>query len=240
MALTPEMRGQQDGGWNTAVEAIHAYEQFSKLLETIDAADIVRVRVILAFYQHMAECSGFYEVPKKMLLTIEGKGNNITPFHKLVRRHRKTGQAIAPNANAIMKDLMGHSYALGLRELSEVFEEAFDWDMRNAIAHADYMLASEGMRLRKRNGGQVRVIQWEEFDALISRGVNLFSFIRQIIEEYVKSYHPPKTVKSRLDGREPIADYTLYYDPSNGAFGFISGKEPPKGYNKDAVEAKQQ
>ena len=209
MALMPEMRGAQDGGWNTAEEAVHAYEQFSKLLETIAADDIVRIRVVLAFYQHMAECSGFYEMPKKMLLTIEGKGNNITPFQKLIKRHRKTGQAIAPNANAIMKNLMGHSYALGLRELSEVFEQAFDWDVRNAIAHADYTLASEGMRLRKRNGGQVRVIPWEEFDALISRGLNLFSFIRQIVEEYVHSYSPPKTIKSRLDGREPITDYTL-------------------------------
>ena len=88
MALMPEMRGMQDGGWNTAEEAVHAYEQFSKLLEKLSHDDVVRIRVVLAFYQHVAECSGFYEIPKKMLLTIEGKGNNFLPFQKIVKRQK--------------------------------------------------------------------------------------------------------------------------------------------------------
>jgi hypothetical protein len=43
-----------------------------------------------------------------------------------------------------MKDLMGHSWLLGFYELSQVFDEAFDYDVRNAIAHANYTLAPEG------------------------------------------------------------------------------------------------
>jgi hypothetical protein len=53
-----------------------------------------------------------------------------------------------------MKDLMGHAYELGLHDLSEVFRETFDSDMRNAIAHADYIIAQDGLRIRKHNGGQ--------------------------------------------------------------------------------------
>jgi hypothetical protein len=229
MALMPEMRGLQDAGWNTAEEAVHAYDQYSALLEKLGKKDIVRLRVILAFYLHAAECSGFYEIPKKMLLTTEGKGNNFMPFHKLVKKHRKTGQAIAPNANTIMKELMGHSWLAGFRELSEVFENTFDPDVRNAIAHADYTLASNGMRLRKRNGGQVRIVPWEEFDALISKGINLFSIIRRLTSEYVQTYHPPKTIQSRMNEHEPVTDFTIYYDPKPRAFGFTTGKEPPKG-----------
>lgn len=130
IGLIPEMRGMQDGGWNTAEEAVDAYSQYGALLDKLAPDDVVRVRVLLALYLHVAECSGFYEVPKKMLLTTEGKGNTYLPFQKLVKRHRKTGQAIAPNANAIMKDLMGHSWLLGFHELSQVFEEAFDADVR--------------------------------------------------------------------------------------------------------------
>jgi hypothetical protein len=53
-----------------------------------------------------------------------------------------------------MKDLMGHAFTLGFRELSEVFEDAFDVGVRNAIAHADCIIAPEGLRLRRRNSGQ--------------------------------------------------------------------------------------
>ena len=170
MALMPEFRGAQDAGWNTAEEAVQAYDQYTALVKSLSKDEIARVRVILAFYMHVAEGSGFYEMPKKMLLTVQGRGNNIYPFRSLVKRHEKTGRAIAPNANRIMKDLMGHAYEVGLEELAEVFKEAFDPDVRNAIAHADYVLAEEGMRLRKRNGGQPRVITWDEFDPLICRG----------------------------------------------------------------------
>jgi hypothetical protein len=222
MALMPEVRGMQDGGWNTAEEAVSAYGQYSALLDRLAQDDVVRVRVLLAFYLHTSECSGFYEVPKKMLLTIEGKGNNYLPFQKLVKKHRKTGQAIAPNANAIMKDLIGHSWLLGYHDLSNVFEEAFDSDVRNAIAHADYTIAKDGFRLRKRNGGQVRVIPWDEFGPLMDKGINVFSIIRRISEEYVQSYDPPKTVRGRLSGLEPLTDYIIRYNPTAQTFGFTT------------------
>jgi hypothetical protein len=232
MALMPEMRGMQDGGWNTAEEAVHAHDQYHELLGKLGQQEIVRLRVILSLYLHATECSGLYEVPKKMLLTTEGKGNNFLPFRKLVKKNRKTGQAIAPNANSIMKDLMGHAWLLGFHELSDVFKEAFDGDVRNAIAHADYTLAPEGMRLRKRNGGQVRVILWDEFDAVMARGINLFTVVRELAAEYMRSYHPPKTIKSRLSDNEPLTDFTIYFGPVSGVFGLTTGTEPPKGYNE--------
>jgi hypothetical protein len=236
MALMPEFRGCQDGGWSTAEDAVRAYDQLSTLINAMGKDDPARVRVILAFYLHLAEGAGFYEIPKKMLLTVEGKGNNMWPFQKLVKRHRQTGQAIAPNANTIMKDLMGHAWLLGFIELSEVFRDAFDPDIRNAVAHADYILATDGMRLRKRNGGYPRTIAWDEFDPLIVRGLNLFSIIRQITDHYIQSYSPPKTIQSRLAAPEPITDFTLYYDPSTGAFGWITGRSPPAGYGQGELQ----
>jgi hypothetical protein len=226
LALMPEIRGLQDAGWNTAEEAVRAYDEFTKHIESMETKELVRVRIILALYMHVSEGAGFYEIPKKMLLTVEGKGNNILPFRSLVKRHRKTGEAIAPNANTIMKDLMGHAWLLGFSDLAEVFRDAFDPDVRNATAHADYILASNGMRLRRRNGGQVRIIPWDEFDTLIPRGINLFSIIRDLAVEYAQAYTPPKTIKSRLNDDEPLTDYTIHFNPSNQTFGFTTGKPP--------------
>jgi len=220
MALMPEFRGAQDGGWSTAEEAVYAYDQFVTHIKSLSRDEPVRVRIALALYLQVAEGSGFYEIPKKLMLTVEGKGNNIMPFHSLVKRYQKNGRAMDPNANAIMRDLMGHAYDLKLFELSEVFNEAFDSDLRNAVAHADYIIAPEALRIRKKNGGQPRQISWAEFDTMLNRGLNLFSLIRQLTDEYVKGYDPPKVIKSRLNEREPITDYTIYYDPKTRAFGF--------------------
>jgi hypothetical protein len=223
MAMMPEFRGAQDAGWSTADEAVRAYDEFSVFLKSVDKQSPVYVRVMLAFYAHVAEGSGFYEIPKKLLLTVEGRGNNIMPFQDLAERHRKTGEVIAPNANRIMKDLIGHASELGLSELAEVFNEAFDPDVRNAIAHADYILWSDGLRLSRRNGGWPRVISWEEFGPLVARGLNLFGFIRQLTDEYIRRYDPPKTIRSRLTKPEPEVEYTIYFNPETGAFGFTTG-----------------
>jgi hypothetical protein len=222
-----EFRGAMDEGWSTAIESVRAYDEFVSLVKSMDRGGAIRVRVILAFYAHVAEGSGFSEIPKKLLLTIEGRGNNLWPFQELVERHRKTGEVVAPNANRIMKDLIGHASDLGLSELAEVLRDAFDPDVRNAVAHADYIIWSDGLRLRRRNGGRPRVIPWDEFDQLVTRGWNLFGLIRQIADEYVRSYDPPKTIRTRLVDHEPAFDYTIYCNPETGAFGFTTGKYPP-------------
>jgi hypothetical protein len=130
---------------------------------------------------------------------------------------------------------MGHASELGLSDLSDVFRDAFDTDVRNAIAHSDYILAHDGMRLRKRNGGQPYIIPWNEFETIMSRGINLFALIKRVVDEYVGSYSPPKTIKSRLAAHEPIIDYTIYYDRKTGVFGWITGSSSPKGYEKAAA-----
>ncbi len=90
-ALNPEVRGSQDAGWSTAHEAIRAFKDFSDLIPSLPDNSPIKVRVALAFYNHLAEGSGFYEIPKKMLLTIEGNDNNIMPFSSLVRPNARTG-----------------------------------------------------------------------------------------------------------------------------------------------------
>jgi hypothetical protein len=234
MALMPEFRGAQDAGWSTADESIRAYDEFVALVKSLPASP-VRVRVVLAFYTHVAEGAGFYEIPKALLLTVEGRGNNIIPFQDLVERHRKTGEIIAPNANRILKDLIGHASELGLPELAEVLRDAFDPDIRNAVAHADYIIWRDGLRLRRRNGGWPRTIPWNDFTSLIDRGLNLFSIIRHVADEYAHSYEAPKTIRSQLTKNEPLTDYTIYYDPTTRAFGFTTGTYPPPTSNAQGL-----
>lgn len=224
MALMAEMRGMQDPGWNTAQEASRAFDEYLSLIDT--AKGTIRFRIALAFYCHAAEASGFYEIPKNMLRIVGGEGHVLWPFMHLVDRHRLTGERIAPNANKVLKDLVGHAETVGLHELAEVFRDAFDSDIRNGYAHADYVIWEDGLRLRKRNGGFPRVVPWQDFETLFNRGINVFNILRQLVAEYAQSYREPRTIRTRLNN-EPEGEWTIFYEP-NGAFGITSGKYEQK------------
>jgi hypothetical protein len=226
MALMPEMRGMQDAGWNTAQETTRAFDEYVGFLDKLEMGRM-KCRIALGFYCHLAEASGFYEVPKNMLRIAGGEGHVLWPFQHLVEAHTVTGRRVAPNANKVLRDLAGHAKTLGLDELAEVFRDAFDPDVRNGYAHADYIFWKDGLRLRKRNGGHPRKLSWDEFNAVFQRGINFFNILRHIVAEYVNSYDPPKTIKASLNG-EPAMDWTIYVDPVEGAFGITTGREIPR------------
>ena len=103
-ALSPEMRGMQDAGWNTAVETFRAVDEFRAHINSMEFS-AMKVRIALSLYAHVSEASGFYEVPKNMMRIASGEDYHILPFMHLVHRRQERGAVIAPNANKIMKDL---------------------------------------------------------------------------------------------------------------------------------------
>ncbi|WP_162823709.1 hypothetical protein [Lysobacter sp. TY2-98] len=220
LSLAPEFRGCQGAGWSTAQEAHTAFEEYLEFLND-GALTPLKARVALAFYCHLSEASGFYEIPKNMLRVAEGERYNLWPFQRLVERHKVSGSIIAPNANKVLRDLAGHAKTLGLDALSEVFRDAFDSDVRNAYAHADYIIWDDGIRLRKRNGGNPRLVSWPEFHLHFHRGINFFHLLGQIVQEYTQSYDPPKQIRGQL-ADEPEGIWTIHSDPVRRAFS-ISG-----------------
>jgi hypothetical protein len=48
MAMMPEFRGMQDGGWNTGEEAVRAFDQFTEYIKSLSKGSLVRVRIMLA------------------------------------------------------------------------------------------------------------------------------------------------------------------------------------------------
>lgn len=219
LSLNPEFRGMRDAGWSSAQEAHIAFADYLGFLQEGEPSRL-KTRVALGFYCHIAEASGFYEIPKNMLRVAEGKRYNMEPFCDLVKIHRYTGNQIAPNANKILRDLASHAAIIGHQELAEVFRDAFDPAIRNAYVHADYVVWVEGIRLGARHG-PLREISYAKFTALFERGINFFEILRQLVQEYVTSYDPPKVIRARL-ADEPEGDWTIAYDSQKGTFS-ISG-----------------
>jgi hypothetical protein len=221
-ALSPEMRGMQDAGWNTAVETFGAVEEFMELINSMEQSRM-KVRVALSLYAHVSEASGFYEVPKNMMRIASGEDYHLWPFRHLVQGRRERGAIIAPNANKVMKDLIGHADELGLTELKSVLLEAFDPDLRNGYAHADYIIWGDGIRLRKRNGGHPRVVTFEEFSGKLDRALAFFDILKGVIATFIRSYHPEKRVLGAPNHQQMPLPTIIKFDPDTGAFSIRSG-----------------
>lgn len=191
MALNPEFRGEQDAGWSTAEDASVALDQYLELLNALQPSPI-KVRLALSLYSHLSEASGFYEVPKNMMRIASGEDYNLWPFRHLVARHALSGATIAPNANKVMKDLLGHAQELGLEKLKAVIVETFDPDLRNGYAHADYIIWKDGIRLRKRNGGQPSVVSFDDFTLRLTRPSHFLAPSKPIRQKVSGAMQLPK------------------------------------------------
>lgn len=222
-SLMAEFRGAQGPGWNTAVEAQTAFDEYLAFIRDGELTPL-KARVALAFYCHVSEASGFYEVPKNMLRVAGGGFYNLWPFQDLVEVHQRTGNVIAPNANKVLRNLAGHAETLGLHGLAEVFRDAFDPDLRNGYAHADYVIWDDGIRLRRRNGGYPKLVTWPEFHHRFERGINFFHILRTLVKENIRGLHPERQLAGHWpDGRPSRA--VAKYDPATGSFS-ISDSSP--------------
>jgi hypothetical protein len=221
-ALNPEFRGMQDAGWSTATEAMQALDEYMELINELPLVRI-KTRVALSLYSHLSEASGLYEVPKNMLRIASGDDYNLWPFQHLVERHRASGAIIAPNANKVMKDLLGHAGELKLEKLQKAILEAFDPELRNGYAHADYVIWTDGIRLRHRNGGQPRIVGFAEFTERLNKALTFFEILRENVDGAVLGYSKPKRVIGRMSKNGAQLPTIISYDEKKGTFSITSG-----------------
>jgi hypothetical protein len=160
-SLFEEFRGMQDAGWSTAATAREVFDEMVALahLEKISKA---QYRQLLSLYAQLAEAGGVYEGLKNVIGVIELKPYSMWPFQPLVRVRQAPKRIIGPNANAMFRDLATSARNIGMNRLSELLELAFRDDIRNGIAHADYILWEDGIRLPRRNGGHADVVPYSE------------------------------------------------------------------------------
>lgn len=178
----------------------------------------MKTRLMLSLYAHLSEASGLYEVPKNMLRLASGEGYNTWPFQHLTEARSATANIIAPNATKVMKDLISHSIETGHPELKDLIVEAFDFDLRNGYAHADYIVWRDGVRLRKRNGGRPRIIAFDDLVILVNRALAFFLAIEEVSNRFIVSYDPPKELMGRFNMEDPLFPCRIAWNPQRRTF----------------------
>lgn len=215
-SLSPEFRGMQDAGWNTAFDALAGVHDYLDVIARLEWGR-PRVRVCLALYNHIFEASGLYEVPKNLMNVIETGYLRVQPFSHLVRQDRARGQAIAPNAKAIMHEVLGQAERLGFGELQDIISSSFNADIRHGYAHADYVIVDDGVRFPRRNGGQALFVSKTDFVRLLNRALSLIGTLEDTLNDSVRAFAEPAKGTASLNPVDPALSYTITFDADAGS-----------------------
>lgn len=203
-ATSPEFRGMQDAGWNTAATAHEVFEELRALGSKGSPLTRPELRQVLCLYAQLAEAGGVYEGLLNTMLIAQLKPWSMWPFGDLVRVRQQPRAVIGPNANVMFRRLAETAVAIGMPGLARLLEVAFRDDIRNAMAHADYILVPDGLRLRRRNGGQPLAVTNDELVAALQIAIWFFDLLREFQQRVVEAYRPARTVIGRFSANPPM------------------------------------
>lgn len=203
-ALFGEFRGMQDAGWNTIATAHEVFQELKALGSK--GAPLIRaeLRQVLCLYAQLAEAGGVYEGLLNTMQVAQLKAYNLWPFQDLVRVRQVPRAVIGPNANAMFRRLAEVAIAIGMIGLARLLEIAFRDDIRNAMAHADYILVPDGLRLRRRNGGQPMFVSNAEVLAALQVALIFFELLQAFQQATAAAFRPGRTVVGRFSDNPPM------------------------------------
>jgi len=223
-SLAGEFRGMQDAGWSTTITAGEVRQELDTYLSRGEPLTTPEYRVVLLLYSQLSEAGGVYESIKNIMVVITSNPYNLWPFRDLVRVRKEPPAVIGPNANKTFRDLAETARSIGMRRLAELLADAFRDDMRNGIAHADYIIWHDGLRLRRRNGGQVYTIPHQLVIEAVVRGILYFDILQEHNRAAMDFYDPPREIVGKFSSNFPMP-WTVHADPVKHTFS-ISGSSP--------------
>lgn len=159
---------------------------------------------MLCLYAQLAEAGGVYEGLLNTMQVAQLKPYNLWPFQDLVRVRQVPQAVIGPNANAMFRRLAEVATAIGMTSLARLLEIAFRDDIRNAMAHADYILVPDGLRLRRRNGGQSMLVSNAEVVAALQIALFFFELLQTFQRAAAESFRPARTIVGRFSANPPM------------------------------------
>lgn len=203
-AVSGEFRGMQDVGWSTVQTAHEVFNELKALGEKGAPLTRAELRQALCLYAQLAEAGGVYEGLLNTMQVAQLKAYNLWPFQKLVRVRREPRAVIGPNANAMFRHLAEVATAIGMTGLARLLEIAFRDDIRNGIAHADYILGLDGLRLRRRNGGQPMVVSHQQLQEALQIAIFFLELLQAFQQETAETFRPARTIIGRFSENPPM------------------------------------
>lgn len=224
-ALFGEFRGIQDAGWNTMATAHEVFRELKALGSKGAPLTRAELRQVLCLYAQLSEAGGVYEGLLNTMQVAQLKPWNLWPFQDLVRVREAPRAVIGPNANAMFRRLAEVATAIGMTGLARLLEIAFRDDIRNGMAHADYVLVPDGLRLPRRNGGQPMLVANAELVVAMQIALFFFELLQVFRRQTAEAFRPARTIIGRLSANPPMPHTVGFTD--DGAFSISSNAPGP-------------
>ncbi|ROM16899.1 hypothetical protein BK643_13970 [Pseudomonas protegens] len=202
--LFGEFRGMQDAGWSTVATAHEVFHELKVLGSKGEPLTRAELRQVLCLYAHLAEAGGVYEGLLNTMRIAQLKPYNLWPFQDLVRVRKEPRAVIGPNANKMFRRLAEVATEIGMTGLARLLEITFRDDIRNAVAHADYILAQEGLRVRRRNGGNPILVSNAEIEVAFQIAMFFFELLQVFQQKTAESFRPARTIIGRFSDNPPM------------------------------------
>jgi hypothetical protein len=207
-------RGMQTVGWDTLQESHALLQQILSFVDgPIDSG--FRTRLLLLAYCHTIEMNFIYNMIANMIHISLGKRYCADWFDKDSQQAKKAPVSPGKKIEAIQKWIKDTEW----QEMGEILSEMYLRDVRNAFAHADYVLFEDCVRIR--DGNQAKEYKLEFLLPKMELGINLAFILVQLTREGILSYKENKRISSRMEVN-PLFEVELLVDPDYGLQGFHS------------------
>lgn len=204
--------GMADGGWDAVEESrnflsdLVRVRTFAFPSQTFPSPSDTTARMCLLGYVHLVEMDAPYHLIVNLLRIHLGNRYHVDPFGDLKKRFsrkkKKPGlqQSIAPSPEKKIARIKHWADARRMPEVGLAFDDFYSADLRNAIAHSDYVLWRDQFRIAKPPGQSFTMAEiWKRID----RALGFYSAFFKLEIETRRVFADGKGQRMRLtDGDE--------------------------------------
>lgn len=206
--------GIEDQGWQPIAETFSLMRDFVAIANA-PFHQHTKARLLLLCYTQITEANYIYHVIYNMLISIE---NENPP--KLFNFLDLYNNGIPPSVRSKVELICKKADKNGHQGIKELLNTVFDYSIRNAISHADYILYKNELRL-KHKGSEIKKIELDNVFILVQRTIIFFETFFNVSDAHRKSYADGHVIGNRKNNNgQSLANIILRVDPQLGLNGF--------------------
>jgi hypothetical protein len=206
--------GIEDAGWQPIAETYLLMRDFVAIANA-PFHKHTKARLLLLCYTQITEANYLYHVIYNMLISIEN--GNLPKVFSFLDLYKN---GIPPSVKSKVGMICEKSEKLGHQRIKDLLENIFDYGIRNAISHADYIIYKDELRL-KHKGSDIRIIKLDDVFDLVQRTIIFFEVFFKTSDTHKKSYSDGYVISNRKNEKgQNLASITLKVNPKVGLIGF--------------------
>jgi len=142
-------------GWDVLDEAGITFEDFNWMLNVAQKTKgkATARRFALYYYCFLVEMTAIHEMMINVLRCVTRQHYLAFPFQYLYRRRKKDNRSIPPSMAQKINAITDVAMQAREADLAAKINYVFDETLRNAVAHSDYILTADELRIREPGPG---------------------------------------------------------------------------------------